>query len=99
MLRVQSLGQGRVQGAGGSSLSCFFVLRLNTRTTEQYEDAVLPRVGRAPDLLPHLALQLRQLFSKLSVCGFRQLRVEALTLAPPAALLVLDLEEMDTKDS
>lgn len=41
---------------------------------------------------PHLALQLRDSFGKLSLSGFWQLRVEALTEAPDPVLPVFTLD-------
>lgn len=42
-------------------------------------------------MLPHLALQLRDSFSKLSLGSFRKLRVEALREAPDPVLLIFTL--------
>lgn len=98
MSRLQRLREKRVQTRVHALLSCFLVSHLQIRT---HSNAPSGFLGRRAAIIcvfvnerwSHFTLQLSNSFSEVSLGGLRQLRVEALGEALPAALLVFTLRE------
>lgn len=96
MSRLQRLREKRVQTRVHALLSCFLVPHLQIRTHSNVPSGFLGRRAAiicvfVNERRPHFTLQLSNSFSEVSLGGLRQLRVEALGEALPAALLVFTL--------
>lgn len=93
MSRLQSLREERVQTRVPALLTRFLVPHLKNKKTSFKSFSFGCKQFLEPWRRSHLALQLSDSLSKLSLGGLRELRVETLREAPPAALLVFTLRE------